>query len=231
MPARLSDDKKSVEMIPDIDQLKTVFTTAFDECFMEGRDILPGYGEQNQHDVHDFPTSGGTSRLYLRPAANIAITSFSILKRNEGFIAADIYNGSNVDFTNDDLNGDIPSGHSAFLWVGKDKYGASYAAVIDLAHFPDLKAPSSVKDDFRVMDGGGLVAGKAGKTRTDVAFARWHHVHPIGVLIHEGSWVDCDPGCCMSLGALNGFKVRANSAREPANESLLPGPTKPMKRP
>jgi hypothetical protein len=233
MNATLSADKKSVTMTPTLDQVEAVFDHAFEECFMEDLDIWPGYGSdmRSQQDVHDFPVADGTARLYLRPASNVAIQSYSVLMKNEGFIAADIYNGSDLIFTNDDLRGEIPSGHSAFLWVGRDEKGDPYVAVIDLAHFPDVKVPTVAGRDFHVMDGGGLEPLKTDKPRTDIAFARWSLAHTVSAKIHEGSWVDCDPGCCMSLGVMRGFDVRAKSAKARATKAPAPGAGTPMKEP
>ncbi|MDB4913974.1 MAG: hypothetical protein JWM95_1618 [Gemmatimonadetes bacterium] len=235
MPATLSADEKKVEWNPqNANQLGKVYDAAFQECFMEDLDNLPGYGPfAPQHDGRDYTIDGEIVTLLLRPASNIALSKFNDLQAGEGFIAADVHNSSETTtFHTDDFEGEIQPLHSAIYWLGKDNSGKPYVAVVDLGQFPEKTQPAS-KRDFLVMDGGGLDVNSKNANRTDIGIARWYHKDKNeSNLIHEGSWVDCDPGCCMSKGEVAIFSLTAKRIKPSAHSITRPGaPLKRKKKP
>ncbi|MDB4913975.1 MAG: hypothetical protein JWM95_1619 [Gemmatimonadetes bacterium] len=220
MPATLSGD--SVTWSPTTHQLEQLYSAALDECFMQDLDSLPEYGRfAPQHDGRDYVFGDEIVTLFLRPASDVAQTKMGPttgpggkpnkdeIGPGEGFIAADIHNTSNTQtFYTDNFPGEIKPQSSALFWIGKDNAGTPYAAFVDIGNIPFKTGPDR-KDDFKIMHSGGLTTYP--KPRTDIGIARWHHEHDDKN--HAGSWVDCDPGCCMSNAEAVLFSTDAKRTR------------------
>jgi hypothetical protein len=237
MTAAIAADGKSETMNPSLQEVKDLFDAAYAECFMDGADDKPddmgNVKFETQHDQKHFQVGADDIKLLLRPAANVALGN-PVSQDGYGLIVAEVFDTSAKDFTDPGvIVGTIKKKHAALLWMGRDKDGRNYAALIDLAGFPSYK-PNPKQKDFSVMDSGPLDPPQKYPYKTDVAFARWDHTHAspgARILIHEGSWVDCDPGCC-SASAIQIFAPpslqtnarRAPNVAKPAGKSALPPP-------
>jgi hypothetical protein len=189
-----------------VPQSAGVLAAARKACLMQDTAQLDG-NPAKQHDEKTFTVGGVAIALRFRPVSNIAAINLDTVPNDHGFIAGDFKNVTpGTTYT---YNGhSIKDGHSALLWYGRDHNGYLYSAVFDLGGFPLAGKPSLPFDGW-LMESGGIRRPEV-VPHNYIAFARWADPHPIiGLLFHDGTWVDCNAGCCVASADIS-FAGRKN---------------------
>lgn len=189
---------------PAFGEVQGVFNAAFRECFQEDSDEEhPPGKKKTQYEDGD----ANDLSLRIRPASHThQLKPNQVLQNNQGYIVADL-NITSVDASATTKSPLTAAGvtvdHSALLWVGRDDQGIVYSAVLNLANFPAVSQVATDKDLSVILAGGWE---EYNKDKSKNAFARFKApTHPlrkgqVRSRNHEGSWVACDPGCCLATG-------------------------------
>lgn len=189
------DAKGNVSINPKSGEVTGVFGAARAICFMQDTAHLDG----KPTFQHEEKQLSGIS-LWMRPAANIAAIKVDTISPGHGLVVADYKNVTSGGVYA--WNGTkIPASHSVLLWFGKTDDGVLYSAVLDLKLFPSVNKPH-FRSDLKPLEITKLHSTDPPEPPVNtVAIARWtdpHHKWPVGKRSHDGSWVDCNAGCCVA---------------------------------